>query len=167
MIRLYGIIILVAVLGGVGYGAKYYYDTTQNTIAQLRENNAQLEVAVDTAQQSVETLQKDMTKLATLNKGLQEDLQKAEAYGDELRQKLSKLDLVVEALKDSKSLEGKMNGATAKVWRDFMDDTGGNAERPLPQWLQQSKARTDSQDSNQSGESSDTSGSTSEGTTTE
>ncbi len=167
MIRLYGIIILVAVLGGVGYGAKYYYDTTQNTIAQLRENNAQLEVAVDTAQQSVETLQNDMTKLASLNKGLQEDLQKAEAYGDELRQKLSKLDLVVEALKDSKSLEGKMNGATAKVWRDFMDDTGGNAERPLPQWLQQSKARTDSQDSNQSGESSDTSGSTSEGTTTE
>ena len=167
MIKLYGIIILVAVLGGVGYGAKYYYDTTQNTIAQLRENNAQLEVAVDTAQQSVETLQKDMTKIATLNKGLQEDLQKAEAYGDELRQKLSKLDLIVEALKDSKSLEGKMNGATAKVWRDFMDDTGGNAERPLPQWLQQSKARTDSQDSNQSGESSDTSGSTSEATTTE
>ena len=167
MIRLYGIIILVAVLGGVGYGAKYYYDTTQNTIAQLRENNAQLEVAVDTAQQSVETLQNDMTKLATLNKGLQEDLQKAEAYGDELRQKLSKLDLVVEALRDSKQLEGKMNGATAQVWRDFMDDTGGNAERPLPQWLQQSKARTDSQDSNQGGESSDSSGSTSEGTTTE
>ena len=73
----------------------------------------------------------------------------------------------MEALRDSKQLEGKMNGATAQVWRDFMDDTGGNAERPLPQWLQQSKARTDSQDSNQSGESSDTSGSTSEGTTTE
>ena len=156
MIKLYGIIILVAILGGVGYGAKYYYDTTQNTIAQLRENNAQLEVAVDTAQQSVETLQGDMAKLATLNRGLQEDLQKAEAYGDELRQKLSKLDLVVEALKDSKSLEGKMNGATANVWRDFMGDTGGNAERPLPQWLLESKARTDSQDSNQSGESSNT-----------
>lgn len=166
MIKLYGIIILVAILGGVGYGAKYYYDTTQNTIAQLRENNAQLEVAVDTAQQSVETLQGDMAKLATLNRGLQEDLQKAEAYGDELRQKLSKLDLVVEALKDSKSLEGKMNGATANVWRDFMGDTGGNAERPLPQWLLESKARTDSQDSNQSGESSDTDSSTPEAAAT-
>lgn len=166
MIKLYGIIILVAILGGVGYGAKYYYDTTQNTIAQLRENNAQLEVAVDTAQQSVETLQGDMAKLATLNKGLQEDLQKAEAYGDELRQKLSKLDLVVEALKDSKSLEGKMNGATANVWRDFMGDTGGNAERPLPQWLLESKTRTDSQDSNQSGESSDTDSSTPEAAAT-
>lgn len=167
MIKLYGIIILVAILGGVGYGAKYYYDTTQNTIAQLRENNAQLEVAVDTAQQSVETLQGDMTKLATLNRGLQEDLQKAEAYGDELRQKLSQLDLVVEALKDSKSLEGKMNGATANVWRDFMGDTGGNAERPLPQWLLESKARADSQDSNQSGESSNTDSGEPEAVTTE
>ena len=135
MIKLYGIIILVAILGGVGYGAKYYYDTTQNTIAQLRDNNAKLEVAVDTAQTSVETLQGDMVKLASLNKGLQQDLQRAEAYSDELRQKLSNLDLIVEALKDSKMLEGKMNGATANLWRDFMGDTGGNSERPLPNWL--------------------------------
>ena len=167
MIKIYGIIILVAILGGVGYGAKYYYDTTQNTIAQLRDNNAQLQVAVDTAQESVETLQGDMARLATINKGLQEDLQKAEAYGDELRQKLSKLDLVVEALKDAKVLEGKMNGTTANVWRDFMGDTGGNAERPLPKWLLDAKARANSQNSNQGGESSDSSGSTTEAATTE
>ena len=167
MIKLYGAIALIAILGGVGYGAKYYYDTTQNTIAQLRDNNARLEVAVDTAQNSVETLQGDMAKLATLNKGLQQDLQKAEAYGDELRSKLSKLDLVVEALKNSKSLEGKMNGATANLWRDFMGDTGGNSERPLPNWLQQSPAGAGNQSSNQGGESSDTDSSTTEATPTE
>jgi chromosome segregation ATPase len=167
MIKLYGAIVLIAILGGVGYGAKYYYDTTQNTIAQLRDNNAKLEVAVDTAQSSVETLQGDMAKLATLNKGLQQDLQKAEAYGDELRSKLSKLDLVVEALKNSKSLEGKMNGATANLWRDFMGDTGGNSERPLPNWLQQSPTGAGDQSSNQGGESSDTNSSTTEATPTE
>ena len=156
MIKLYGIIILVAILGGVGYGAKYYYDTTQNTIAQLRENNAQLEVAVDTAQTSVETLQGDMVKLASLNKGLQQDLQRAEAYSDELRQKLSNLDLIVEALKDAKILEGKMNGATANLWRDFMGDTGGNSERPLPNWLLESPNGAGSESSNQGGESTDT-----------
>ena len=64
MIKLYGIIFIVTILGGLGYGAKYYYDTTQNTIKQLRENNAQLEFAVDTAQQSVETLQSDIIKMA-------------------------------------------------------------------------------------------------------
>tara|TARA_A100001037_G_scaffold26410_1_gene21438 strand:- start:2830 stop:3333 length:504 start_codon:yes stop_codon:yes gene_type:complete len=167
MIKLYGAIALIAILGGIGYGFKYYYDTTQNTIAQLRENNAQLEVAVETATESVNKLQGDIAKMATLNKSLQEDLQKAEAYGDELRAKLSKLNLVVEALKDAKVLEGKMNGATAKVWRDFMDDTGGNAERPLPQWLQQSETRTNNQDSDQSGEDNSTISSTSEATTTE
>jgi len=167
MIKLYGAIALIAILGGIGYGFKYYYDTTQNTIAQLRENNAQLEVAVETATESVNKLQGDIAKMATLNKSLQEDLQKAEAYGDELRAKLSKLNLVVEALKDAKVLEGKMNGATADVWRDFMGDTGGDKQRPLPQWLQQSETRTNNQDSDQSGKDNSTSSSTSEATTTE
>jgi len=164
MLKIYALIIIIAILGGVGYGAKYYYDTTQNTIAVLRENNAQLEVAVDTAQASVESLQGDIVKMATLNKSLQEDLQKAEAYGDELRGKLSKLNLVVEALKDSKVLEGKMNGATANLWRDFMGDTGNSSEYPLPIWLQQSKAGNGNQDGNEDRENNDTNSSSAETT---
>ena len=167
MAKIYLIVFVIGILGIVGYGAKYYYDTTQNTIATLRDNNAKLEVAADIAQQSVETLQGDMEKLGALNKSLQQDLQKAEQYGDELRQKLSKLDLVVEALKSSKSLEGKMNGATAKLWRDFMGDSGGNAERPLPNWLQQVPTGTGDQSSNQSGEGTNTNSSSTEATTTQ
>lgn len=167
MFRLYVLIFIVAILGGVGYSAKYYYDTTQNTIATLRDNNAKLEVAVDTAQTSVETLQGDIVKLGKLTKSLQQDLQKAEQYGDELRAKLSKLDLVVEALKGSKSLEGKMNGATANLWRDFMGDTGGNAERPLPNWLQPVPAGAGGQSSNQSGKNTDTNSSSTEATSSQ
>ena len=167
MIKLYGIIILIAVLGGIGYSAKYYYDTTQDTIAQLRENNVQLEIAVQTATESVATLQEDINKMAALNQGLQEDLQKAEAYGDELRGKLSRLDLVVEALKNAKTLEGKMNGATANLWRDFMGDSGNSNEYPLPNWLQQSPAGAGNQNSGEDRESSDTSGSTTEVTPTQ
>ena len=166
MIKLYGIILLVAILGGVGYGAKYYYDTTQNTISVLRENNAQLEVAAETANASVNKLQGDIEKMASLNKTLQQDLQKAEAYGDELREKLNNLNLVVEALKDAKVLEGKMNGATANLWRDFMGDTGGDAERALPQWLLESKTRAGNKDSSQSGEDNSTSSSSAETVTT-
>lgn len=164
MLKVYALIIIIAILGGVGYGAKYYYDTTQNTIAVLRENNAQLEVAVQTAQDSVETLQQDMAKLGKLNNQLQVSLQKAEAYGDELRSKLSKLNLVVEALKDSKVLEGKMNGATANLWRDFMSDTGNTNQYDVPSWLQQPKAGTGDQSSNGDTESTDTSSSETEAT---
>ena len=54
MIRLYAMIFVIAILGGVAYGAKYYYDTTQNTISQLRENNAKLEVANEENQKTIE-----------------------------------------------------------------------------------------------------------------
>ena len=57
MLKIYALVAFIMIIGGLGYGAKYYYDTTQNTIATLRDNNAKLEVAVDTAQASVETLQ--------------------------------------------------------------------------------------------------------------
>lgn len=162
MIKIYALIFIFAILGGIGYGAKYYYDTTQNTIATLRDNNAQLEVAAETAQQSVNTLQADMKKLGEINNQLQLSLQKAEAYGDELRSKLSKLNLVVEALKDSKVLEGKMNGASAKLWRGIIGDTGGNSDVPTPSWLQRTPTGTGDQNSSQSGEGTDTNSSSTE-----
>ncbi len=56
MLRIYALIFVIAIIGGIGYGAKYYYDTTQATIATLRENNVKLETAVQTAEASVETL---------------------------------------------------------------------------------------------------------------
>ena len=160
MLRIYALIFVIAIIGGIGYGAKYYYDTTQATIATLRDNNAKLETAVDTAEQSVETLRGDLAKMGELNNQLQVSLQKAEAYGDELRQKLSDLDLVVEALKNSKSLEGKMNGATAKLWREFMGDTGGNGDRSLPEWLQRVPSGTGDKGSDKGGEGTDTNSST-------
>src|SRR6056300_989823 len=124
MIRIYILVVIIMALGGVGYAAKYYYDTTQATIATLRENNAKLEGAVETAEASIASLQQNAAKMQELNTQLAADLQKAEAYGDELRGKLSRMNLVQDALKDAAELEGKMNGATAKLWRSFMDDTG-------------------------------------------
>jgi len=167
MLKLYALVFVIGIIGIFGYGAKYYYDTTQATIGTLKENNAKLETAVDTAEQSVATLQQDMVKLGNLNKELTGALQKAEAYGDELRTKLTKMDLVVEALKDSKQLEGKMNGATAKLWRGLMDDTGGDGNRPDPQWLQQVPAGTGNKSSDQSGKGTDTDGSKTEATPTQ
>jgi FtsZ-binding cell division protein ZapB len=157
MLKVYALIIIVGILGGVAYGAKYYYDTTQATIATLRENNAQLEVAVQTSEASIQALQENMQKFQELNNQLQQDLQAAEAYGDELQGKLNRMDLVQDALRDAKTLEGKMNGATAKLWRGITEDTGGDASRPLPDWLQSdSPSGTRDQSGNQSGENPST-----------
>jgi len=167
MIKLYIAIFIVSLLAGVGYSAKYYYDTTQNKIAILTENNAQLEVAVQTASASLDAAIENQKKLGALNKSLQVDLQKAEQYGDSLRDKLQQLNLVKDALTDAKDLEGRMNGATAKLWREITTDTGGDGGRPVPNWLQQSKAASGNQDSNQNRESSNTDGNTTEASTTQ
>ena len=123
---------LMVAMAGVG---SWYYKQTQQKIATLQENNAKLEVAVDTAESSIATLQADALKSAELTKKLQKDLQKAEAYGDNLRNRLRELDLVQDAIRDSANLEGRMNGATAKLWRELEAATGGDGDSPLPNWL--------------------------------
>jgi hypothetical protein len=111
--------ILIAILG-MGY---WYYTTTQTRISILTENNAKLETAAMISEQSIKTLTQQAEKNQQLTIQLQTDLQKAEAYGDNLRQKLRELDLLADALKDAANLEGRMNGATAKLWRDFMESS--------------------------------------------
>lgn len=148
---------LIACLSGVFY---WYYNDTQARIATLRENNAKLEVAVNTAESSLDLVRSEMAKVGELNKELQTSLQKSEAYGDDLRNKLQQLDLVQDAIKDAAKLEGKMNGATANVWRDIMRDSGDTSEYALPKWLQQTGEGTSS--GNSGTESTDTTSSQTE-----
>ena len=167
MLRLYILIFVIGIIGVVGYGAKYYYDTTQNKIAVLTKNNATLKVAVETSEKSIGELKANITKMANLNKTLQKDLQKAEAYRDELRSKLSKLNLVVEALKDSKVLEGKMNGASYTLWQGIMEETGNINKSDRHSWLQQPKNGTGNKDENEDRTNNDTSGSETKTTPTQ
>ena len=170
MLRLYVLIFVIGMIGVVGYGAKYYYDTTQNKIAVLTKNNATLKVAVETSEKSIGELKANITKMANLNKALQQDLQKAEAYRDELRSKLSKLNLVVEALKDSKVLEGKMNGASYKLWQGIMEETGNTNKSDKPSWLQrpkQSGSGTGNKDGDENRTDKDTSSSETKTTPTQ
>lgn len=162
MIKLYAIVIVIAILGAVGYGAKYYYDTTQATIATLRDNNAKLETAVQTSEASIAALQTAAENNAKLTKELQTELQKAEEYGDSLRNKLQELDLVQDALRDAPDLEGRMNRATVKIWRRIMDDTGGGGDKPWPEWVQPVPNGTQDQSSDSGRETDDSDSSTSE-----
>jgi D-arabinose 1-dehydrogenase-like Zn-dependent alcohol dehydrogenase len=124
MFRLYAIIAIIGILGIAGYGAKYYYDTTQATIATLRENNAKLETANQINQETIAQQHADAVKLAELNSQLTTDLQKAEQYGDELRATLNKHNLTHLANKKPGLIEQRMQNATDKLWDDLESITG-------------------------------------------
>lgn len=161
MLRVYILLFVIGLIGIGGYGAYWYYTDTQKRIQILTENNAKMKVAVQVSENSVKTLQAEAAKTARLNQELQGKLQVAEQYGDTLRKRLRQLDLVGDAIKDAENLEGRMNSATANLWRGIEADTGGDGNAPLPKWLQP-PAATGSESSNPSPENNDTSSSTTE-----
>ena len=127
MFKLYAILIVVGLLGGAVYGAKYYYDTTQNTIASLRENNAKLEVANETNQATIKKMGQDTARLNDLTNQLAQDLQTSERYGDELRATLNKHNLTHLANKKPGLIEKRMQNATDKLWDDLEGITSSDS----------------------------------------
>tara|TARA_B100001996_G_C18632361_1_gene582266 strand:- start:253 stop:630 length:378 start_codon:yes stop_codon:yes gene_type:complete len=119
MLKVYLLIIVLVILSGVGYGAIWYYNDTQTRIAQLRENNAKLEVAVKSKEDAINTMTSNFEKQAKLNKELSGKLQNAEKYQDELREKLQKHDLTRLSQKKPGLIEKKINEGTEKLFTDF------------------------------------------------
>jgi hypothetical protein len=117
MIKVYLFLIIMGVIGAVGYGGYMYYKDTQQRIATLTENNAKLEVAVQISEDSVELLQDDI---------VQKELQIAEQYGDQLRNTLRKHNLTHLANKKPGLIERKMQNATNRLWNDLVDITNPN-----------------------------------------
>ncbi len=127
MIKIYALVIILGILGGGVYAAKYYYDTTQATIAQLRENNAKLEVANQENQATIIKMEKNNVRLNALTDQLNKDLRKSEVYGDELRETLNKHNLTHLANKKPGLIEKRMQNATDKLWVDLESATSDNA----------------------------------------
>ena len=130
MIKVYLFLIIMGVLGAVGYGGYLYYKDTQQRIATLTENNAKLETAIQISEESIATLQNDIEKNAELNRELQSQLQVAEQYGDQLRNTLRKHNLTHLANKKPSAIEKRMQNATNRLWDDLAIITDPNGVRP-------------------------------------
>ena len=82
MARLYLFIIVIGIIGGVGYSAKSYYEWSQETIATLRSNNIQLESAAETLQNTVDQMAADAERNEQLNQNLTRQLAESREYLD-------------------------------------------------------------------------------------
>ena len=124
--------ILVLVMGGLGY---WYYNSSQETIAQLnqniatlRANQAQLEQAIATNNETIARQQADAAQFAEANTELQGKLVQAEAYQDDLAGKLARHDLTRLTLQRPGLIETRVNNATARLFDELEIITG----RPAP-----------------------------------
>jgi chromosome segregation ATPase len=119
MVRIYALVIIVGLLGTAAWGAKYYYETTQNTIRQLRENNVKLVTANETNQATINQMQRDSQLLQETIGQLNSSLQEAEAYKDELLGKLQRHDLSRLSVRKPGLIEKRINDGTAQVFDDL------------------------------------------------
>ena len=119
MLKIYILILVVGLLGGVLYGGYYYYKDTQNRIAVLTENSAKLEQATNTQKQTIDTLVEDAAKFRVLNKELNTKLEAANEYKNTLIDKLRKHDLAKLSLKKPGLVEKKINAGTKKLFESF------------------------------------------------
>ena len=119
MLKVYMLIVVLGLVGGVGYGGWYYYKDTQARIATLTENSAKLEVAAQTQKQTIDTLQADAKKYAKLNNELQTKLEKANDYKNTLLGKLRKHNLTKLSAQKPTLIEKRINNASKKLLESF------------------------------------------------
>ena len=131
MLKIYILIVVVGLVGGVVYGGYYYYKDTQSRIQTLTENNAKLETAKAIQDQTIDTLIADREKFDKLNKELQVKLDKANDYKNTLIDKLRKHDLAKLSLKKPGLVEKKINNGTKKLFRSLESLTGATPPAPV------------------------------------
>ena len=130
MAKVYLFIIVMGILGGVGYGGYAYYQWSQNTIALLRENNVKLKSAAETMENTINSMTADAERNERLNKELSQKLQAAESHLDKLRSKFAKIDLTMEAIQNPEGLEERVDRAVDRLFKEIAKETGAVVEEP-------------------------------------
>ena len=109
MLKVYGLLIILGLLAGVGYGAYFYYNDTQQRIATLRTNNANLETSNKSLEVKITAMEKNIKKQIELTNNLNKDLEEAKKANTVIKDLLAQTDLVKNSLADPKASEARIN----------------------------------------------------------
>ena len=112
-------IIIAVVASMVATVGLLYYRDTQKRISTLQQNNAKLEVAVQSKEAALNEMTANFEKQARLNKELTGKLEDAEKDQDDLRSKLQKHDLTRLSIGKPGMMEKRINDDTKKLFSDF------------------------------------------------
>ena len=115
-LRIYIMVAVVIAVSGAVISARAYYKETQERIATLHKNNAKMEVVQQQNEVVLRCLTSEATRLNKLNFNLQENLDAAEDYKDELIVKLQKHNLTRLSYQKPGLIERKINNGTQSIF---------------------------------------------------
>ena len=115
--RLAGILLVVIlVMGGVGY---WYYNDTQARMAILQDNNAKLNIAVQTNEAALESLQADYASAQNEISSLNAAYTAIRRQNQRLANKLEEIDLEAAAIANAEGIERAVNRGSENAGRCF------------------------------------------------
>ena len=115
MIKLYGFVIVILILGTVMYGGYSYFKDTQETIQALKVSVSSYENAIKTTTETIDNLRTESERVQEINS--------AENYKDELVQKLYKHNLTKLSAAKPGLIEKRVNDSTTKIFKELEDIT--------------------------------------------
>ena len=124
-------LMVIGLLGGAVYGAKYYYDSTQATIQRLSAEKAILDSALEQQTASLNQMQAQMERQNQLNTELQASLQEANAGLNEMRSKFARHDLTRLAIARPGLIQTRINNGTVDVFREIEENTDNKSVSDL------------------------------------
>ena len=103
-------------MGGVGY---WYYNDTQARMAILQDNNAKLNIAVETNEAALESLQADYATAQNEISSLNDAYTAIRRQNQVLADKLQEIDLTAAAISNAESIQRAVNRGTENAGRCF------------------------------------------------
>ena len=110
------LLIVIMTMSGIGY---WYYTDTQRTIAVLTENNAKLEIAVATNEDTIKTMTADFAAASAELKRVNTEFAAIRQQNNRLAGKLADVDLGLLAAAKPASIERAVNRGSANASRCF------------------------------------------------
>lgn len=110
---------LIGIILIMGLGGYWYYNDTQKKMTILIENNAQLEIAVTTNEETISSLQNDYAVIQAENTRINQEYAAIRRQNSVLASKLADMDLGLIASQRPESIERAVNRGTENAGRCF------------------------------------------------
>lgn len=124
--KIYIAIFLFSLISSVIGGGYLYYKDTQARLAQLRENNARLEVAAQTSQETIRRMEENYEQIQERTQELTAELSRAEEYRSQISQVLREHQLTTLTKEKPGLIETRVNSATESLLNEFVEITTTN-----------------------------------------
>jgi hypothetical protein len=139
--RVYLVIIVLGVLGGVGWFGYQYYVSTQNAIKTLTANNAKLETAHKTTvaeftqyrtkvEKEIEEFKAELVRQQKLNDDLGANLRAVQEANKKIANLLANTDIIKNSLADPNASEERINEQVDKFFGAIGCASGGECLLP-------------------------------------